>query len=170
MAEREMFKSKELEARQVHFYEDIFKQNAAKRARASTGRIVIKGPELPWEKSRQAILKHFLHPSITDTAVHGWLLFMQDIRTHSGRHVHQGGLAIHVLEGKGWTTVDGVRHDWEEGDLILLVVKPNGVEHQHFNAEPGKPCKWLAIIYTPYVDALGNEMTQKEMSPDWAHG
>ncbi len=61
MAERELFKSKELEAHQVHSYEDIFKQNAAKRERAATGRIVIKGPELPWEKSRQAILKYYLH-------------------------------------------------------------------------------------------------------------
>lgn len=169
MVEREMTRAKEAEAKQVHYYDDIYNLWASLRQRAQTGKIVIKGPEQPWEQSRQARLKHFLHPTITDTAVHGWLFFQQDIRTHSGRHVHQGGLAIYVLEGKGWTTVDGVRHDWEEGDLILLPIKPKGVEHQHFNAEPGKPCKWMAIIYTPYVDALGNEMTQKEMSPDWSH-
>ena len=170
MTEREMLKSKELEARQVHFYEDIFNQNAAKRERASTGRIVIKGPELPWEKSRQAILKYYLHPSITDTAVDGWLLFIQDIRSRSGKHRHQGGLAIYVLEGTGWTTVDGVRHDWEAGDLILLPIKPRGVEHQHFNAEPGAPCKWLALVRIPWDDAVGNEMEQTELAPDFIQG
>lgn len=79
-----------------------------------------------------------------------------------------GGRAIYVLEGKGWTTVDGVRYDWEEGDLLLLPIKPEGVEHQHFNAEPGKPCKWLAMIYSPFKAALGSQMEQVEVSPDWS--
>ncbi len=170
MTEREIVKTKDPEVRpDVHYYDDIYNLWASRRNRNNTGRVVIKGTEQPWEQSRQAKLKHFLHPVITDTVGVGWFVFIQDIKSHSGRHVHQGGLSLYVLEGKGWTVVDKVRHDWEEGDLILLPVKPHGCAHQHFNAEPGKPCKWLAIIYDPFIDVLGNELTQKEESPDWAH-
>ena len=39
-------------------------------------------------------------------------------------HRHQGGLALFVLDGRGHTIVNGVTHDWEAGDLILLPVAP----------------------------------------------
>ena len=94
-------------------------------------------------------------------------MFVHDIRSHSGRHRHQGGLALFVLEGKGYTTVDGVRHDWEKGDLILLPIKENGVEHQHFNLDPDKPSRWLALAPLPLWDQLGWELTQVEEHPDW---
>lgn len=166
--EREFTRTREAEAQASNLYEAAFKLDAEKRKRAAEGKVVIKGFERPWRQSRQGLIKHFLSSVIDDTAVMNWRgLFIHDIRTHSGRHRHQGGLAIYVLEGNGWTTVDGVRYDWEEGDLILLPIKPGGVEHQHFNAVPGKPCKWLALIYGGFWDALGNQMEQKEESPDW---
>lgn len=169
MAEREIVRSRETEAKEIEFYEATMRFYANRRNIASTGNVVIRGSEQPWEQSRQARLKHYLHHDKKDTATIDWLFFIQDIRSRSGLHRHQGGLCIYVIEGKGWTTVDGVRHDWQEGDLILLPIKPEGVEHQHFNAEPGTPCKWLAMIYVPFVNAFGNELEQKEASPDWAH-
>lgn len=73
-----------------------------------------------------------------------------------------------VLEGKGYTVVDGIRYDWEKDDLILLPVKPNGCEHQHFNADPsGKAAEWMAFIFNPYFEALGAPLEQKAESPDW---
>lgn len=167
MAEREIVRWRETEAKQVDYYEGIVSFYASRRKRATAGNIVIKGKELPWETTRQAILKFYLHHDMPDPAVADWLFFVQDIRNRSGRHRHQGGLCIYVLEGKGWTTVDGVRYDWEEGDLILLPIKPEGVEHQHFNAESGSPCKWLAMVYIPFVNAFGNELEQKELSPEY---
>lgn len=166
--ERESVRTREAEARQVNTYEAGFSHDAELRRRAVECKVVVKGTERPWQQSRQGRIKFFLHATIDDTAVFDWRMFVHDIRTHSGKHRHQGGLAIYVVEGKGWTTVDSVRYDWEEGDLILLPVKPRGCEHQHFNAEPGKPCKWLALIYSPFKGALGSEMEQKEVSPDWA--
>ena len=169
MAEKELTQTREAEARPADFYQINYDMMAQARRRAEEGRVVIKGKELPWQQGRQGRLRFYLFPTISDTAVQGWRLFMHDIRTHSGRHRHQGGLAIYVIEGKGWTVVDGVRHEWEGGDLILLPVQPGGCEHQHFNAEPGQPCKWLAMIYGAFVDALGNVMEQKEESPDYRH-
>ncbi|MDP2659359.1 MAG: cupin domain-containing protein [Dehalococcoidia bacterium] len=167
MVERERQREREAEARDDPFYRWGFDQSDIWRERATQGEVVIKGKSQPWTQGRQALVKWFMHPLKQELAVNGWLFFMQDIRSHSGRHVHQGGLAIYVVEGKGWTTVDGVRHDWEEGDLILLPVKAKGVEHQHFNANPGSPCKWLAMIYTHFYEALCCQHEQKEVSPDF---
>jgi len=169
VAEREVTRQREAEARTTGHYETLLEEWALFRERARTGRTVLRGRELPWEQGLQARAKFYLYPTIQDTSVKDWMVFVQDIRSHSGRHRHQGGLAIYVIEGKGWTTVDGERHDWEEGDLILLPVKPNGVIHQHFNAEQGKPCKWLAFIYKPFLECTGNQMEQMDESPDWKH-
>ena len=74
-----------------------------------------------------------------DTPLQHWRVFIHDIKTRSGKHRHQGGLVIYVLEGKGYSVVDGERKDWEKGDLVLLPMKPEGVEHQHFNLDPAEP-------------------------------
>jgi len=166
--ERETTRIRETEAQTSNAYEAGYNLDAERRRRSAEGKIVIKGSQRPWVQSRQGLIKHFLSSVLDDAAVMNWRgLFIHDIRTHSGKHRHQGGLAIYVIEGKGWTVVDGVRHDWEEGDLILLPVKPGGVEHQHFNGEPGKSCKWLALIYGGFWDALGNQMEQRETAPEW---
>ena len=167
MAERELQRTKEAEAQQAPFYEHLYALWNDRGELARTGQVVFKGKELPWEQGRQARVKWYLHPMRKEASAPGWLFFVQDIKSHSGLHRHQGGLAIYVVEGKGWTTVNGVRHDWEEGDLILLPVMPHGVDHQHFNANPGTPCKWLAIIYDPFALAMSSELEQKETSPDW---
>ncbi len=137
-----------------------------------TGKVVIHEKDREYEQGRQAFCKQYLVPhTFSDPAfpaLRDWQVFKQDIRKHSGSHKHQGGLVIFCLEGKGYSVVDGVRYDWEEGDLLLLPYKPGGVEHQHFNLEPGKPCKWIAFIYFPYWDMVAAEMTQMTLHPDFS--
>ena len=36
-----------------------------------------------------------------DVPLQDWRIFVHDIKTHSGKHCHQGGLVIYVLESKG---------------------------------------------------------------------
>jgi gentisate 1,2-dioxygenase len=86
---------------------------------------------------------------------------------HSGKHRHQGGIMLYVIEGEGYTVVDGEKVEWEKGDLIVLPVKPDGCEHQHFNKEPGKPAKWMAFRYHPFSAILGNLFEHVEDRPDW---
>ncbi|MBI4330331.1 MAG: cupin domain-containing protein [Chloroflexi bacterium] len=141
--------------------------NEAARAREQ-GRIIIKGREIDFQQSRQALLKFLIHQNDwKSVATPYWSIFINRIKVHSGKHVHQGGLALYVLAGKGYTVVDGVRYDWEEDDLILLPIKPGGVEHQHFNAEPDKPSEWIAFIFNPMQEAAAHRMEQKEDHPDW---
>ena len=136
--------------------------------RALEGKVVIRGKDRPWVNSRQGRLKFFVTRSQTDMVPCPFDVFIHDVRTHSGKHTHQGGLAIYVLEGKGYTILDGKRLDWEKGDLILLPIKPGGVEHQHYNSEPDKPARWLAFYYSHFEEALGNLFHQNEDSPEWS--
>lgn len=149
-------------------YEDTLKLNAEARQRARTGKIVIKGKEIPFKQNRQALIKTFLSfHGVTDTAAEDWVCFINDVKVHSGKHRHQGGIQLFVLEGEGYTVVDGVKVEWEKWDLIILPVKPNGCEHQHYNKVPGKPAKWMAFEYWPFARVLGNLFEQVENSPDW---
>lgn len=139
-----------------------------KEKQLKEGRVVIKGKEIRWEQNRQAVIKPYINPA--NWAKWGspeWIIFINHIKKHSGKHVHQGGLGIFVLEGRGYTVVDGERFDWEKDDLIILPVKPGGCEHQHFNLDPNKAAEWLAIIFVPFRMACGNEPRQKELSPTY---
>jgi len=51
--------------------------------------------------------------------------------------------------------------------VLVLNRKPGGVSHQHFNADPKKPARWLALITNTYRPHLGYEIVQIEDSPDW---
>jgi hypothetical protein len=149
-------------------YEETLKLSAALRERAKTGKIVLRGKDIPWRQNRQALLKMFLSfHDIPDTAATDWICFIHDIKVHSGKHRHQGGIQLFVLEGEGYTVVDGERCDWEKWDLIVLPVKPNGCEHQHFNKVPGMTAKWMAFQYYTYMQVLGHMFEQVEDSPDW---
>jgi hypothetical protein len=145
-----------------------YQQAAADLVRAATGRIVVKAKERPWDLHRQAKSKRYLspfEPELADTARLEWDVFLQTFDERSGKHRHQGGLVIFILEGKGHTIIDGVRHDWEAGDLMLLGMTAGGVEHQHFNDQPGTQARWMALIYWPFFDYGGSEITQLENSP-----
>jgi hypothetical protein len=63
--------------------------------------------------------------------------------------------------------VDGVRYDWKKGDLILLPIKPGGVDHQHFSEDPNEPAEWMAIRFYPFLDFLANTTKQIEARPGW---
>ena len=135
------------------------------------GRKLIKGKQIPFKISRQGISRWYVTdvpPSPPDAVHYNWTLFVQQIPAgaRSGRHVHQGGLNIFVIKGKGYTVIDGVRHDWSTGDLLALPIKKGGVEHQHFNTSD-KPYRWLALIYNPYGKVMGRKLEQKELNPFW---
>ncbi len=147
-------------------YDRSMRFQMALRERSLTAKVVIKASERPLEESRQGYLKFYnSRESVTDTALKDWSVFIHDIRRHSGKHKHQGGLAIFVVEGEGYTVVNGERIDWEAGDLILLPIMPEGCEHQHFNRYADKPCKWMAFIYKPMHDEVASYIEQKESLP-----
>lgn len=138
-------------------------------ARRNDGPIVVRRSDRELFQARQGKLLFYLCPNNhPDTALQAWRVFIQEIRTCSGKHRHAGGLTIFVLEGHGYTIVDGERWDWKKGDLVLLPMKVGGVEHQHFNlGPPEKPAVWIAMINMAIHDYLASDLEQIENSPDY---
>lgn len=133
------------------------------------GKVIIKGSEVQFEQSRQALGKFLLHRNDWDkVGTPGWHIFIHRLTQHSGKHIHQGGLVLFVLAGQGYTVVDGEKYDWEQGDLIVLPIKPGGVEHQHFNKDPNLPAEWIAFIYHVMEDVVSVGKKQVEEHPNWA--
>jgi hypothetical protein len=139
-----------------------------RRDRAAMGKLVIHGDERAWEICPTGRLYRFLGEGIEDTALMNWSVFKSDIKTNSQSHRHQGGIVIYVVEGRGWSMVNGVRCPWKAGDLLLLPITPGGVEHQHFNGQPGMPVRWVAFFHHPLYDSLGGAgTTVSQDSPIW---
>ncbi len=168
MAERERTRVREREAPYKDSYELALKQDREFQERQRNGRVVLKFADCPQGLSRQGRLRYYLNKLTTDTPLQDWIVFTHEIRTHSGKHRHQGGLVIYVIDGKGYSVVDGERIDWAKGDLLMLPLRPNGVEHQHFNTDVGgKPALWMAFIHQGMREYLSSEMTQTEPSPEF---
>ena len=167
MAEIERTRERERPTLEDNPYERSMRSRQEFTERNLTGQIVVKADEREAFQARQGKLKYYLCPvSYKDTPLQQWRVFTHEIHTVSGKHRHQGGLVIYVLEGKGYSVVDGERWDWEKGDLVLLPMRPGGVEHQHFNLDT-KPSVWAAFINTPMQEHLASDLQQRETSPDF---
>lgn len=149
-------------------YELFLQVHEARYRRAMEGDVVIDGDSIPVEKASQGTLKWYLNSQDfgepdARSAVQDWDVFSHyEIEVHTGKHTHQGGLVIYVLDGEGYTIVEDRRVDWEAGDLLLLPITPGGVEHQHFNKTKDRPARWIAFIHRPMQDALGSLVVQIE--------
>jgi mannose-6-phosphate isomerase-like protein (cupin superfamily) len=166
----EKLREREPEPEQVQpdpWYEEALARDRANAKRRQGNQILLRGAEMPLRQNRNSRVRYYLHTLKTDTAVTDMNVFVHDIWRHSGTHRHQGGLSIYVLEGRGHTVVNGVSEEWEAGDLLLLPLAPGGVEHQHFN-DGVDVARWLALIYKPWHEIIGNQMVQITESPQWA--
>jgi quercetin dioxygenase-like cupin family protein len=169
MAESERVRERERPPIKENPYERVLRQRKELAERNLTGPVVLRTEDREWFMARQGKLQFFLDPvTFKETPLQQWRVFVHEIRTRSGKHRHQGGLVIYVLDGKGYSMVDGERWDWEKGDLVLLPMKPEGVEHQHFNVQPEKgPAIWAAFINIPIQEYLASDLQQKENSPEF---
>jgi gentisate 1,2-dioxygenase len=153
-------------------YQQLLDYHRAERDRSFQGKVVIHARDIPLVQNRMALRRKYMWPSQytgqpAETVLDGWTVFVQTIYKHSGRHKHQGGLVIYILEGEGYSVVDGERHDWEAGDLLLLPLKLGGVDHQHFNKDDSKPVRWIAFINVPLFTWGSSEMVQIENHPEF---
>ena len=169
MAGQERARERERPPIADNIYERNMRQRKAFVERNKNGPIVVKRSDRQLFQARQGKLLFYLCPNNHhETPLQHWRVFIQEIRTRSGKHIHAGGLLIYVLEGHGYTIVDGERLDWEKGDLVQLPLKVGGVEHQHFNLGPPEtPAIWIAIINMPIHEYLASDMRQVENAPDY---
>jgi quercetin dioxygenase-like cupin family protein len=151
----------------THPYEVMFQTFQARRRMAETGDVVIKGSQRPWQTSRQGRSKYYIHIEADDVPTRDWMVFRKEVHTESGAHTHQGGLIIYVLRGHGYSVFDGKRIDWKVGDVLVLPIKPHGVEHQHFNLDASGSSEWIAFVFLPFLHATGSMLTQVKEQSGW---
>jgi gentisate 1,2-dioxygenase len=149
----------------------IFELRDEQRALRRGGKTIAKGDELPWEQNRHGKMKWYMHPDMTDNCLNTLIFYVQELPPagRSGKQKSQGGQTGVVWEGRGYTLVDGVRHDWEKHDVFSFPVRTAGITVQHVNLDTEKPAL-LAFCEPNTYDALGVDrgcgFEQIEDAPD----
>lgn len=64
----------------------------------------------------------------------------------SQKHGHVNEAAFYILDGEGYEVHDGIRYDWQAGDVAIV---HNNCVHQHFNASDSKPARALVLKTKP---------------------
>ena len=166
-------------------YQDLLEDAAQLPGLQSKRKKVVQPEEMPWEMSRQGLLKHLLNEKM-NTRMESVDAYMQLIPpgSRSGKHRHLAEECVYVLEGRGydlhqdcdveitdtyhWKAQDEVkRYEWEAGDVIYI--PPNTI-HQHFNADPDRPVRLISAINRIYEKFGLNDLEQIEDAPEYEPG
>ena len=143
---------------------------------------VVRPSEMPWEMSRQGLLKHLINEGM-NTRMETVDAYMQILPpgSRSGTHRHLAEECVYVLEGRGydihqdcdveitdvfeWKPVEETkRFEWEAGDVIYI--PPNTI-HQHFNADPEKPARFISSQNRIFKQIGLNTLDQLEDAPEF---
>ena len=133
---------------------------------------VVRLSELPLENNQQGLMRWYLHPALTDTILSTLSIYRQEIPpgSRSGRLKFQGGQVMFIVEGCGYTLLDGVKHEWEAGDVLNLPAKRDGIVIQHFNSDETVTAAFLAVepnLFAATSVDRGAGFNQLEQSPDY---
>jgi quercetin dioxygenase-like cupin family protein len=163
-------------------YQGLLDDALNQPVRNAKRRKIVRPEDMPWEMSRQGLLKHLLNEQM-NTRMETVDAYMQIIPpgSRSGKHRHLAEECLYVLEGRGydlhqdcdveitdtyhWAPQAEVkRYDWEAGDVIYI--PPNTI-HQHFNADPGRPVRLISAINRIYRQCGLNDLEQIEDAPEY---
>ena len=163
-------------------YQSLLDDAKSAPARNAKRKKIVHPEEMPWEMSRQGLLKHILNEQM-NTRMETVDAYMQIIPpgSRSGKHRHLAEECLYVLEGRGydlhqdcdveitdtyhWKPQDEVkRYEFEAGDVIYI--PPNTI-HQHFNADPDRPVRLISAINRVYKFCGLNDLEQIEDAPEY---
>lgn len=170
---------------QKKFYAGALNEAAERPERDAQRKKIIVPEEMPWENSRQGLLKHLVNDQM-NARVETVDAYMQIIPpgSRSGKHRHLAEECLYVLEGRGydihvdcdveitdtyhWEPQDEEkRFEWEAGDVIYI--PPNTI-HQHFNADPERPARLVSATNRIYKYSGLNDLEQLEDAPEYEEG
>lgn len=163
-------------------YQQLLDDAETAPARNAERKKVVRPQEMPWEMSRQGLLKHLINEGM-NTRMETVDAYMQIVPpgSKSGKHRHLAEECLYVLEGRGydlhqdcdveitddyhWRPQDLIqRFDYEAGDVIY--VPPNTI-HQHFNADPDRPLRLISTINRIFKQCGLNDLEQIEDAPEY---
>jgi quercetin dioxygenase-like cupin family protein len=167
---------------QQPLYQALLDDAAAAPARNAKRKKIVKPEDMPWEMSRQGLLKHLLNEAM-NTRMETVDAYMQIIPpgSRSGKHRHLAEECLYVVEGRGydlhqdcdveitdtyhWKPQERVqRFEWQAGDVIYI--PPNTI-HQHFNASPDQPVRLISAINRIFKSCGLNDLEQLEDAPEY---
>jgi mannose-6-phosphate isomerase-like protein (cupin superfamily) len=169
-------------AETVATYAEQLARAAEAPVRDAGRRKVLHPADMPWEMSRQGLLKHLINADL-NTRMETVDAYMQIIPggSRSGKHRHLAEECLYVLEGRGydlhqdcdveitdtyhWTPRPEVqRFEWAAGDVIY--VPPNTI-HQHHNADPARPARLISATNRVYRYCGLDDLEQLEDAPEY---
>lgn len=168
-----------------NLYQQLLDDAETAPERNATRKKVVRPADMPWEMSRQGLLKHLINEGM-NTRIETMDAYMQIVPpdSKSGKHRHLAEEVLYVIEGRGydlhqdcdveitddyhWKPQDKIqRFDYEAGDVIY--VPPNTI-HQHFNADPRKPLRLISCINRIFKHSGLNDLEQIEDAPEYQPG
>lgn len=108
---------------------------------------VYRGKDFKFKGGARVFGKKIINPESVEVT--------QMIETHidvyapgscSQKHGHMNSAVFYILEGRGYDVHEGVRYDWEAGDVCIV---ENACVHRHYNADPEKPARVLVMKAKP---------------------
>jgi len=107
---------------------------------------IIKGKDIKLKKGPQFFIADIITPKekITQVLYAHFIVFAPGGK--SDKHGHMNEAMFYILDGKGHEIHDGVRYDWEAGDVVVV---ENACVHQHFNDDLYRPARALVIKAKP---------------------
>ena len=163
-------------------YQRLLDDSQDAPSRTARRKKVVRPSEMPWEMSRQGLLKHLINEGM-NTRMETVDAYMQILPpgSRSGKHRHLAEECVYVLEGRGydihqdcdveitdvfeWKPVEETkRFEWEAGDVIYI--PPNTI-HQHINADPEKPARFISSQNRIFKQIGLNTLDQFEDAPEF---
>ncbi len=163
-------------------YQDLLDDATTRPSRMALRKKIVRPDEMPWEMSRQGLLKHLLNDQM-NTRMETVDAYMQVIPpgSRSGKHRHLAEECLYVVEGYGydlhqdcdveitdtyaWMPQDEIkRFEWEAGDVIYV---PPCTIHQHFNGDPERPARLISCTNRIYKNSGLNDLVQIEDAPEY---
>jgi quercetin dioxygenase-like cupin family protein len=102
--------------------------------------------EVEYNAGPQVFGKHYLEPR--DGLGQTLHIHLQEYApgAKSQKHGHVNEAVFYILDGEGAEEHDGVRYEWEAGDVAIV---HNNCVHQHFNRSTTKPARTLILKTKP---------------------
>jgi gentisate 1,2-dioxygenase len=122
---------------------------------------VVKGKELKFNDGPQHYSRHYIEP--VDGLAQTLHIHLEEYAPggKTQKHGHVNEAAFYILDGSGYEIHDGVRYDWQAGDIAIV---HNNCVHQHHNASPDKPARALVMKAKPMYMFM-NMLFQKVVVP-----
>lgn len=143
-----------------NYYADALHESTAFRKDYAERRGIIKGSEMPMERSPDGLIKHIVNERMNtkECCVDIYMQFIEGGKA-TGKHRHLSEEIFYVVEGRGYDLHWDVRFDckdefvwewdeepkrfdWEQGDFVYV---PPYCAHQHVNSDPDNEARIIVV-------------------------